>query len=105
MHWKSDKSVRSIPPYFLWNSTPGRSVAQLIFFSISLYMCIGNDATSVYGFAVYTAAYRRDNATVRIPAQRAATQPKTSSLVSSARARKAFLVGRSSIGFLFAELV
>ena len=47
----------------LWNSTPGRSVAQLIFFNISLYMCIGNDATSVYGFAVYTAAYRRDNAT------------------------------------------
>jgi len=37
-------------------------------------MCIGNDATSFYGFAVYTAAYRRDNAIVRIPAQRAATR-------------------------------
>jgi len=68
-------------------------------------MCIGDGATSVYGFAVYTAVYRRDNATIRIPAQRAATQPKTSFLGSNARARKAFLVGRSSIGFLFAELV
>jgi hypothetical protein len=68
-------------------------------------MCIGDGATSVYGFAFYTAAYRRDNATIRISAQRAATQPKTSSLGFSARARKAFLVGRSSIGFLFAELV
>lgn len=40
-----------------------------------------------------------------VTARRDATQPKTSSLGSSARARKAFLVGRSSIGFLFAELV
>jgi hypothetical protein len=85
------------------NSVP--SVAVIIFFNISVYVRIGYGATSVYGFTVYTAADRRDNVTVRIPAWRDAAQLKTCSLGSSARARKAFSVGRSSIGFLFAELV
>ena len=72
MHWKSDKVHILYRPVVELHSRTKSYTTN--FFNISLYMCTENGATSVYGFAVYTAAYRRDNATVRIPAQRAATR-------------------------------